>query len=159
MRVWVPYSDWVADVEKLSPEIDVDVYTGEGPPPDTVGEVEFYVAPYTFSVASLEIVREMKSLRVLQLLTAGYEQVLQYVPDGITVCNAGGVHNSSTAELALTLTLSSLRGIPDFVRAQQEGVWVHARLPRAGRQDRADLGLRLDRGVASRRASSRLRST
>ena len=129
MRAWVPYSDWVADVEKLSPEIDVDVYTGEGPPTDTVGEVEFYVAPYSFSVASLELTREMKSLRVLQLLTAGYEHVLQYVPDGITVCNAGGVHNSSTAELALTLTLSSLRGIPDFVRAQQHGRWVHAGYP------------------------------
>jgi phosphoglycerate dehydrogenase-like enzyme len=129
VRVWVPYSDWVADVEKLSSEIEVDVYTGEGPPPDTVGDVEFYVAPYTSSEASLEIVREMKSLRVLQLLTAGYEHVLQHVPDGITVCNAGGVHNSSTAELALALTLSSLRGIPDFVRAQQEGRWVHADYP------------------------------
>jgi len=127
--VWVPYSDWVADVEKLSPEIAVDVYSGEGPPPDTVGDVEFYVAPYSFSVASLELTREMKSLRVLQLLTAGYEHVLQYVPDGITVCNAAGVHNSSTAELALTLTLSSLRGIPDFVRAQDDGRWVHADYP------------------------------
>ena len=127
--MWVPYSDWVADVEKLSPEIAVDVYSGEGPPPDTVGDVEFYVAPYSFSVASLELTREMKSLRVLQLLTAGYEHVLQYVPDGITVCNAGGVHNSSTAELALTLTLSSLRGIPDFVRAQDDGRWVHADYP------------------------------
>jgi len=127
--VWVPYSDWVADVEKLSPEIAVDVYSGEGPPPDTVGDVEFYVATYSFSVASLELTREMKSLRVLQLLTAGYEHVLQYVPDGITVCNAAGVHNSSTAELALTLTLSSLRGIPDFVRAQDDGRWVHADYP------------------------------
>ena len=127
--MWVPYSDWVADVEKLSPEIAVDVYSGEGPPPDTVGDVEFYVATYSFSVASLELTREMKSLRVLQLLTAGYEHVLQYVPDGITVCNAAGVHNSSTAELALTLTLSSLRGIPDFVRAQDDGRWVHADYP------------------------------
>jgi phosphoglycerate dehydrogenase-like enzyme len=127
--VWVPYSDWVADVEKLSPEIAVDVYTGEGSPPDSVRDVDFYVAPYTFTVASLEIVREMSSLRVLQLLTAGYEHVLQYVPEGVTVCNAGGVHNSSTAELALTLTLSSLRGIPDFVRAQQQGHWVHADYP------------------------------
>jgi phosphoglycerate dehydrogenase-like enzyme len=127
--VWVPYSDWVADVEKLSPEIAVDVYTGEGSPPDSLRDVDFYVAPYTFTVASLDIVREMSSLRVLQLLTAGYEHVLQYVPEGVTVCNAGGVHNSSTAELALTLTLSSLRGIPDFVRAQQQGHWVHADYP------------------------------
>jgi phosphoglycerate dehydrogenase-like enzyme len=129
VRVLVPYSDWVADVEKLSPEIAVDVYTGEGTPPAAVGEVDFYVAPYTFSVASLELARQMKSLRVLQLLTAGYEHVLPYVPDGVTVCNARGVHDASTAELALTLMLSSLRGIPDFVRAQQHGSWVHADYP------------------------------
>ena len=127
--MWVPYSDWVADVEKLSPDIVVDVYTAEGPPPDTVGEVEFYVAPYTFSAASLEIAREMKSLQVMQLLTAGYEHVLPYLPDGVTLCNARGVHDASTAELALTLMLSSLRGIPDFVRAQLHGRWVHADYP------------------------------
>jgi phosphoglycerate dehydrogenase-like enzyme len=129
VRVWVPYSDWVADVEKLSPEITVDVYTGEGSPPAGVGDVDFYVAPYSFSVASLELAREMTSLRVLQLLTAGYEHVLQYVPDGVTVCNARGVHDTSTAELALTLMLSSLRRIPEFVRAQQEGRWIHADYP------------------------------
>jgi len=127
--VWVPYSNWVADVEKLGPEIDVDVFTGEGPPPATVGEVDFYVAPYSFSVAALEIAREMTSLRVLQLLTAGYEHVLPYVPDGVQLCNARGVHDASTAELALTLMLSSLRGIPDFVLAQQQCRWAHADYP------------------------------
>jgi phosphoglycerate dehydrogenase-like enzyme len=127
--VWVPYSEWVADVERLSPELAVDVYTGEGTPPTAVGEVDFYVAPYTFSVASLDLAREMQSLRVLQLLTAGYEHVLPYVPDGVTVCNARGVHDASTAELALALMLSSLRGIPDFVRAQQQGRWAHSDYP------------------------------
>jgi phosphoglycerate dehydrogenase-like enzyme len=129
VRVWVPYSEWVSDVEQLSPELAVDVYTGEGPPPDFVGAVDFYVAPYSFSVASLELARTMESLQVLQLLTAGYEHVLPYVPDGVQLCNARGVHDSSTAELALTLMLSSLRGIPDFVRAQQHGDWVHADYP------------------------------
>jgi phosphoglycerate dehydrogenase-like enzyme len=129
VRVWVPYFEWVADVEQLSPEIAVDVFTGDGPPPDTAGEVDFYVVPYSFSVPALEIAREMSSLRVLQLLTAGYEHVLPYAPDGVTLCNARGVHDSSTAELALTLMLSSLRGIPDFVRAQQQGRWVHADYP------------------------------
>jgi phosphoglycerate dehydrogenase-like enzyme len=129
VRVWVPYFEWVADVEKLSPEIAVDVYTGEGRPPGSVAGVDFYVAPYSFSVESLELTRAMESLRVLQLLTAGYEHVLQYVPEGVTVCNARGVHDASTAELALTLMLSSLRGIPDFVRAQRHGHWAHADYP------------------------------
>jgi phosphoglycerate dehydrogenase-like enzyme len=129
VRVWVPYFEWVADVEKLSSELTVDVFTGEGPAPAGVGEVDFYVAPYSFSAPALELAREMTSLRVLQLLTAGYEHVLPYVPEGVQLCNARGVHDASTAELALTLMLSSLRGIPDFVRAQQHGDWVHAEYP------------------------------
>jgi phosphoglycerate dehydrogenase-like enzyme len=129
VRVWVPYSPWVADVEQLSPEIDVDVYTGEGAPPATVAEVDFYVAPYSFSVPTVELAREMTSLRVLQLLSAGYEHVLPYLPDGVTLCNARGVHDASTAELALALMLGSLRGIPDFVRAQEHGQWVPAQYP------------------------------
>ncbi len=39
------------------------------------------------------------------------------------LCNARGVHEASTAELALALTLASLRGIPGFVRAQQQERW------------------------------------
>jgi phosphoglycerate dehydrogenase-like enzyme len=129
VRVWVPYSDWVADVAKLSPELTVDVYTGEGTPPANVADVDFYVAPYSFSVPAVELAREMTSLRVLQLLSAGYEHVLPYLPAGVTLCNARGVHDASTAELALALMLASLRGIPDFVRAQEHGQWVPERYP------------------------------
>ncbi|CAM5364025.1 hypothetical protein SFUMM280S_02456 [Streptomyces fumanus] len=42
---------------------------------------------------------------------------------GVRLCNARGVHEASTAELALTLTLASLRGVPGFVRAQQQERW------------------------------------
>jgi phosphoglycerate dehydrogenase-like enzyme len=49
--------------------------------------------------------------------------VLPYLPAGVTLCNARGVHDASTAELAMTLILSSLRGIPDFVRGQDRAEW------------------------------------
>jgi phosphoglycerate dehydrogenase-like enzyme len=65
----------------------------------------------------------MSALRVVQTLTAGYEHVLPYLPDSVTLCNAGGVHDASTAELAVTLILASLRGIPDFVRGQDVREW------------------------------------
>ncbi len=39
------------------------------------------------------------------------------------LCNGRGIHNASTAELAVTLTLASLRGIPGFVGDQAEGHW------------------------------------
>ncbi|MPZ26929.1 MAG: dihydrofolate reductase [Micromonosporaceae bacterium] len=69
----------------------------------------------------------MPALRVVQTLTAGYEHVLPYLPDGVTLCNAGRLHDTSTAELAVTLMLAARRGIPDFVRGQDAGQWRHRR--------------------------------
>ena len=52
---------------------------------------------------------EMSSLKVIQTLTAGVENFLPYVPDGVQLCNAAGVHDASTAELAVGLIIASGR--------------------------------------------------
>jgi phosphoglycerate dehydrogenase-like enzyme len=75
----------------------------------------------------LTLLRDMPRLHVVQTLTAGYEHVLPHLPPGVRLCNARGVHDASTAELALALMLASLRGIPDFVRGQDRSEWRHAR--------------------------------
>jgi phosphoglycerate dehydrogenase-like enzyme len=124
MRVWLPYADLLPD---LSPRLAADVYDGTGAPPASQEEVDLYVAPYTFERRPLELMRSMPRLRVVQTLTAGYEHVLPYLPENVALCNAGGLHDASTAELALTLMLAALRGIPDFVRGQDRHVWRHAR--------------------------------
>ncbi len=49
-------------------------------------------------------------LRVVQLQTAGYDGVPELVPDGVQLASARGVHDDATAELALGLTIASLRG-------------------------------------------------
>lgn len=124
MRVWLPYADVIPE---LSPRLAADVYDGVGPPPASSDEVEFYVLPYTFERHPLRLMGAMPRLRVAQTLTAGYDHVLAHLPDGVRLCNAGGVHDTSTAELAVTLTLAALRGIPDFVRGQDRREWRHAR--------------------------------
>jgi len=116
----------VDGVESVGRDVHADVFDGEAPPPDSIDEVEFYVAPYSFTPYPLELTAKMGSLRVVQLLTAGFENALPFVRHDVTLCNARGVHDASTAELALTLMLSSLRGIPEFVLGQQQGQWVHA---------------------------------
>ncbi|HEX7187232.1 MAG TPA: 2-hydroxyacid dehydrogenase [Actinomycetes bacterium] len=126
MRVWLPYTDWPAALD-LPAGVDVDVHTGEGDPPETIGEVELYVLPYMFGSAPARLMSHMPSLRVVQTLTAGVDDVRPLVPDGVTLCNARGVHDASTAELAVTLTLASLRGIPDFVRDGLSGQWAGGR--------------------------------
>ena len=58
----------------------------------------------------------MPRLEVVQTLTAGVDHVRDQVPEGVLLCNGRGIHNASTAELALTLTLASLRGVPGLRR-------------------------------------------
>ena len=67
----------------------------------------------------------MTALRVVQTLTAGVDDIRPHIPEGVTLCNAHGVHDASTAELAVGLTLAALRGIPDYVRAAEHGRWAH----------------------------------
>jgi phosphoglycerate dehydrogenase-like enzyme len=122
VRVWVPYPELVP---RLPDGVAVDVYDNDGEPPATLPEVEFYVAPYTFDHAPLRLIPQMSALRVVQTQTAGYEHVLPYLPEGVALCNAAGVHDSSTAELAVTLILASLRGIPAFVRGQDRQDWLY----------------------------------
>ena len=51
------------------------------------------------------------------------------LPAGAQLCNARGLHDASTAELALTLILAALRDIPGFVRGQDAGEWRHGFRP------------------------------
>jgi phosphoglycerate dehydrogenase-like enzyme len=62
-------------------------------------------------------------------MTAGVEHVRPHVPEGVLLCNGRGIHDASTSELAMTLALASLRGVPGFVRAQDAGVWAHGTRP------------------------------
>jgi phosphoglycerate dehydrogenase-like enzyme len=77
--------------------------------------------------AALAPIASMASLRVLQTLTAGYDDVLRRVPPGVVLCNAAGVHDASTAELAVTLMLASTSGVPEFVRAADAHTWASTR--------------------------------
>ena len=65
----------------------------------------------------------MPRLKVVQTLTAGVDHIRSEVPEGVLLCNGRGIHNASTAELALTLTLASLRGVPGFVGDQDAERW------------------------------------
>jgi phosphoglycerate dehydrogenase-like enzyme len=92
-------------------------------------QVGFYVPEYMGPRESLELIAQMPNLEVVQLLTVGFDAALEHVPDHVTLCNAVGVHDASTAELAVALVLASLRGIDDFARAMPQGSWIHDRRP------------------------------
>ncbi|HEX2499036.1 MAG TPA: 2-hydroxyacid dehydrogenase [Actinomycetes bacterium] len=119
--------DRAADQGPPGRALEVLVWSGAGSPPEDLTGIELHVPAYTFDPGTLEIMVDMPDLRVVQLLTAGVEHVLPYLPAGVTLCNARGVHDASAAELAVALMLASLRGLDDFARAQPAGKWLHER--------------------------------
>lgn len=127
VRVWLPYADAVDRMGGVPDGVEVDVYDGEGDSPASIAEVEFYVLPYLMGLPPARLMARMPSLRVAQTLTAGVDDVRPLVPDDVILCNARGVHDASTAELAVALILASLRGIPDFVRGAGSGAWDGSR--------------------------------
>ena len=84
------------------------------------------VVPYMSPLSLLRAVTGT-TVSVVQSQSIGYDGVADLLPAGVTYCNAAGVHEASTAELAVALTLASLRGLPAFTRAHDERRWAHER--------------------------------
>ncbi|MEP7054982.1 MAG: 2-hydroxyacid dehydrogenase [Actinomycetota bacterium] len=103
---------------------------GEGSPTgDVLQRITFFVPRYMGGRDALEPATRMPRLSVVQLPTAGYDDALGFLPDGVTLCNARGVHDESTAELAVGLAIAGRRGFPDFASGQAAGQWRHATWP------------------------------
>jgi len=97
----------------------------DGPPADLdPADVVLYVPAYTFDPKVFELIRGLPSLVTVQVLTAGYEHVLPYLPEQVQLANARGVHDASTAELAVALILASQRELDQDARAMPTGSWL-----------------------------------
>jgi len=124
---WLPYADHAEAERRLGrvpAGLDLDFYRADGDAlPGTLDEVAFYVLPYMKGTGVLERAADMPKLQVVQALTAGYEEFLPLVPPAVTLCNAAGLHDTSTAELAVALTLASGRHLDSFARNQSAGTW------------------------------------
>jgi len=65
----------------------------------------------------------LPNLKVIQIPSAGYEHALPITPKGVALANARGVHDTRTAEMALTLALASQRMFPELLDAQRDHEW------------------------------------
>ena len=124
--VWLPFAgpdEARRRLGELPAGLDVDFYPADGDePPASIADVELYVLPYLRPGAE-RLIAQMPRLRAVQTLTAGVDDVAPHVPAGVTLCNAAGVHDASTAELAVALILASGRHLDVFARQQAESRW------------------------------------
>ena len=84
--------------------------------------IEVCVPDYRTTLRVMRRLGKLPAVRVVQTQLAGFDGQLELLPDGVTLCNAAGVHDDATAEHAVGLILASLRGIPEAVRAH--GSWI-----------------------------------
>ena len=123
-----PDEQWLDAVGPVDGVTSV-VWAPEGPVPEE--DVDVYVAPYMGGPDQVAVVAEKPSVRLVQLLSAGYDNVVPVLPEGVALANAAGVHDDSTAELAVGLALASLRGIDDAARDMTKGEWPGRRVRRS----------------------------
>lgn len=124
-QIWVPTAEVAAALDGV-PRADVEVVVPDGAPlPPTVSQVEFYVTPFFPTQPATAAMREMPRLAVVQTLTAGVDRLLAELPAGVTLCNARGVHDASTAEWVVAAMLATLRDFPLFAREQAAQRWSY----------------------------------
>ncbi|WP_284762837.1 2-hydroxyacid dehydrogenase [Arthrobacter sp. efr-133-R2A-63] len=125
LRVCLP-DQKLLDVMEPSADVEFVVWDLTGPAP--ADGFDLLVPPYLGrpdALAALEGV----TVRLVQSQSIGYDGVADVLPSGCAFANAAGVHETSTAELALGMIIASQRGIPEFVRNQESGIWANGQRP------------------------------
>jgi phosphoglycerate dehydrogenase-like enzyme len=124
VKIWIAHPQGAALMGSLPEQVDLSLLTApDAPLPGDPGEVEFWVPPFLSGGATTALLPRFRSLRVIQLLSAGADTWIPAVPDGVELCDARGVHDSSTSEWCVAAILSSLRRFDHFARQQASRLW------------------------------------
>jgi phosphoglycerate dehydrogenase-like enzyme len=125
LHVLVPSAAVAEAVEALSPRVRGHrVDPDDGPPEGEAGQAQVWIPRGGARFPDRSFFAALPRLKLVQLMSAGAEQFVGRLPEGVVLCNARGAHTPSTAEWAVTAALAAQRDIPAFVRQQDEGRWA-----------------------------------
>ncbi len=119
---WLPYPYRPGFFDDL--DVTVELCPSPTDMPGDPARVEFFVPPLLSAGPVVQMIDAMPNLKVVQLLSAGADAWVGRVREGVTLCDARGVHDAATSEWALTAILSYLRQFPKFAVAQAKGHWL-----------------------------------
>jgi phosphoglycerate dehydrogenase-like enzyme len=114
------------DALKASAGVELVLWDLTGPAPE--GRIDLLVPPYMGKPDALAAL-EGADVGLVQSQSIGYDGVADVLPEGCVFANAAGVHETSTAELALGMMIASQRGLGDFARNQASGTWDNSQRP------------------------------
>ena len=121
-RVWLP--DSPKAFGGLPAGLEADVWKGgDDDLPASADQVEFIVLPFGVSPDAIRKVTALPRLKTVQILSAGADHILPYIPGNITLANARGAHTGATAEWTVGAMVAHIRNFPRFEAAQLRGTW------------------------------------
>lgn len=117
----VPTAELAADLASVPDDVEVIVWDLQSPAPRE--RLDIVVPPYMTQQGLLARLGEAE-IGLVQGQAIGYEGVEDVLPPGIPFANASTVHETSTAELAVALTLAVQRHVHRFAIDGQAGTWA-----------------------------------
>lgn len=118
--VTVPTARLAEGLGALPEGVELEIWDMRSPAPRE--RIDIVVPPYMGGTKVLGALEGL-DIGVVQSQSIGYDDVDAHLPAGIRFANAASVHETSTAEIALALTLAAQRQLPRFALAQQAGEW------------------------------------
>jgi phosphoglycerate dehydrogenase-like enzyme len=85
-------------------------------------EIDVWI-PDPYPARAMRIVPHLRGVRLVLSLMAGTEWIPGAMGPHVTICNARGAHNISTAEWTLSAILAMLKYFPLFLDVQRSGEW------------------------------------
>lgn len=118
--VTVPTARLAEDLRDVPDDVEVLLWDMSTPAPRP--RLDIVVPPYMTQGSFLPKLAEIE-VGLVQGQSIGYEGVEKILPPGIPFANAATVHETSTAELAVALTLAVQRHLDRFAIDGQRGQW------------------------------------
>jgi phosphoglycerate dehydrogenase-like enzyme len=105
-------NDFPAEVEliSLSETLDHEI------------EIDVWI-PDPYASRATKVWPHLRGVRLVLALLAGTEWIPPLVGPHVTICNAKGAHNVSTAEWTLAAILTMLKYFPFYLEVQRAGQW------------------------------------
>lgn len=85
-------------------------------------EIEVWI-PDPYPTRNTQIVPHLRGVKLVLSLMTGTEWIPDAMGPHVTICNARGAHNISTAEWTVSAILTMLKHFPLFLDIQKAGAW------------------------------------
>lgn len=92
-----------------------------------LADVDVLVVPWWRQDEVRQLLPRLPRLRVVQTMTAGVEDLVGALPEGVLLCDAAGVHDVPVAEWTMAAILGMQRELPAFGEEQRRSRWRPSR--------------------------------